>query len=482
MVRVPGVAIALAICLAPEARAVQVATVARRFGNAASRPDSGAAAAARIRPARSRASTARRSFIIPALEVIGFNGALNLVDRLVLDTNYQTNLTSIRRNLRRSWGIDSDPFKINQFLHPYQGAIYNASARSAGLGYWPSLGYSMAGSIMWEIAGERQPPSRNDFVASGIAGSFFGEMLFRMANLMLERAPDGHPRLERQFGAAVISPAVGFNRLVFGQRFDTVFSSRGAAYYRRWQFGASGTALDVPGLATKVRENEAIVDLSVDYGLPGKAGYGYTRPFDYFAAQATASSANGFENIMTRGLLVGRAYEKGDRYRGVWGVYGSYDYIAPQLFRVSTTALSLGTTGQRWLRNSVALQGTALLGAGFAAVGTINGGESDWRYGLAPQALLASRLILGDRFSLDLTGREYFVSNVANSPGHDNIFRTDAVATYRIHGQNAIALKYLFNRRDAFYPGLGKQAQIRGTLSILFTLLGHDRFGAVEWR
>jgi hypothetical protein len=275
---------------------------------------------------------------------------------------------------------------------------------------------------------------------------------------------------------------VGANRLLFGQRFDTVYSSRDAIYYRRWQFGASFTALNALGLATKVTRNEAVIDLSVEYGLPGKTGYTYSRPFDHFAAQATGSSANGFENIMTRGLIAGRAYGTGQAYRGVWGLYGSYDYIAPQLFRVSTTALSLGTTGQRWLGNSVALQGTALLGAGFAAVGTIHGGERDWRYGLAPQALVASRLILGDRVSLDLTGREYFLSNTANSPGHDNIFRTDALLTYRLHGQNAIALKYLFNRRDALYSGLGKQAQIRGTLSILYTLLGHDRFGAVEWR
>jgi Domain of unknown function (DUF3943) len=477
-----AIAIALVACAAPEARAVQVGAVAPRQLRAVARADSAAFGRAPLGPANSTRQGRNRSFIIPALEVIGFNAALNLVDRLVLDTNYQTNLTSIKKNLRRSWVIDSDPFKINQFLHPYQGAIYNASARSAGLGYWPSLGYSMAGSIMWEIAGERSPPSRNDFIASGIAGSFFGEMLFRMANLVLERAPDGHPRFQRQLAAAVISPAVGFNRLVFGQRFDTVYSSRDAVYYRRWQFGASATALNVLGLATEVTKNEAIIDLSVDYGLPGKTGYTYSRPFDYFAAQATGSSANGFENIMTRGLIAGRAYGTGHSYRGVWGLYGSYDYIAPQLFRVSTTALSLGTTGQRWLGKSVALQGTALLGAGFAAVGTIHGGERDWRYGLAPQALLASRVILGDRVSVDLTGREYFVSAVGNAQGHDNIIRADALATYRLHGQNAIAIKYLFNRRDAFYSGLGKQAQIRGTLSILYTLLGHDRFGAVEWR
>ena len=43
---------------------------------------------------------------------------------------------------------------------------------------------------------------------------------------------------------------------------------------------------------------------------------------------------------MTRGLLAGRSYAVGERYSGVWGLYGSYDYIAPQTYRVASTAFS----------------------------------------------------------------------------------------------------------------------------------------------
>lgn len=69
------------------------------------------------------------------------------------------------------------------------------------------------------------------------------------------------------------------------------------------------------------------------------------------------------ESLNTRGLLLGRAYASGDATRGVWGLFGNYDYISPQVFRVSSTALSLGTTWQSWLAPAVALQGTALAGA-----------------------------------------------------------------------------------------------------------------------
>ena len=234
-----------------------------------------------------------------------------------------------------------------------------------------------------------------------------------------------------------------------------------------------------------MRANEALVDYSIDYGLPGKPGYTYTRPFDYFTFQATASSANGFENVMTRGLLVGKDYEAGPNYRGVWGLYGSFDYIAPQTFRVSNTGLSLGTTGQWWLSKDIAIQGTGLLGAGYTAVGTTHStAENDYHYGLAPQALLSLRLILGNKATIDFTGREYFVSRVgaAARGGHDNIVRLDASLTVPVYGRHAVSIKYLGNRRDAFYPDVGDSSQSRSTIGIFYAYLGHDGFGAVEWR
>jgi hypothetical protein len=427
---------------------------------------------------------ANRSYAIPAFEIIGFDVLVNLANRYTTGDPYHSNLKSIRHNLHHSWVVDNDPFKVNQFWHPYQGSMYHGFARSAGLDFWPSLGYTFAGSAFWEIAGETTPPSRNDQIASGVAGSFLGEALFRMASLLLERGGDA-PDLWREIGATAISPATGFNRLAFGDRFRTIFPSHDPVYYSRLAVGVAATTQNEPGASTRVKHNEAQVDFSMDYGLPGKAGYTYKRPFDYFAFQATASSANGFENIMTRGLLIGTDYELGASYRGIWGMYGSYDYIAPQVFRISSTALSIGTTGQWWLSDRLALQGTGLFGMGYAGVGTLHGtSDSDYHYGVAPQALLALRLILGDKVSLDAVGREYFVSRLASAStgGHDNILRADLALTMRLQRQHAIAVKYVWSRRDASFSDLGDISQTRGTIGLFYTYLGHDTFGAVEWR
>src|SRR6266850_425932 len=145
----------------------------------------------------------KKSYAIPAAEIVGFQFLLNRIDRSIYGADYAVTAGTIQRNLRHSWVIDNDPFKVNQLGHPYQGSIYHGFARSAGLGFWESMGYTFAGSMIWEIAGETTLPSKNDQIASGIAGSFLGESLFRMANLVLEKG-DGH-RFWREVAAAAIS-------------------------------------------------------------------------------------------------------------------------------------------------------------------------------------------------------------------------------------------------------------------------------------
>ena len=54
--------------------------------------------------------------------------------------------------------------------------------------------------------------------------------------------------------------------------------------------------------------------------------------------------------------------------------------------------------------------------------------------------------------------------------------------TYRVYGRHGVALRYLGNRRDAWYGDSGDLSQSRSTIGVFYVLLGRDRFGAVEWR
>lgn len=454
-------------------------------------------AAEKPKPVLSWGSGDGKSYLIPALDIVGEEFLLNQYDRHVIDSEiYGSNFSSIKRNLTHKWVVDTDKFKINQFLHPYQGAIYQNLARSAGLDFWDSMGYSLLGSALWEIAGETDAPSLNDQFTTGIGGAFLGEPLFRMSSLLLESG-NSRPGFWRELGAAFISPGTGFNRYAYGDRFHGVFRSNDPAVYTRVQLGATlnqnvhsnvdlNTVPGGPAIAQTYKHREASADFTMAYGLPGKEGYTYDRPFDYFHFQFTATNNNVFENIMSRGLLYGTTYSGGDNYRGIWGLYGTYDYIAPQLFRVSTTGIGVGTTGQWWMSRAVAMQGTALGSVAYGSAGVIRGtGDRDYHNGITPQALLTSRFTFGDRASLDLEARDYYVSRLgsSNTGGSENIARADVALTIRIYNLHGITIKYAWTERDARYSALNPNThQSVGAIGIAYSYLGHTRFGAVDWR
>ena len=458
------------------------------------------------RPVLDWGSGDARSLVVPAYEIPAFQLLLNRYDHAQDAATYPSPLSNLRENLHHRWVVDNDKFSTNQFLHPYQGSIYQGFARSAGLGFWEASAYTFAGSVLWEEAGENTRPSINDQIATGIGGNFLGEPLFRIASLLLESSPDAVPGFWRELGAAVISPALGFNRLAYGKRFDPVFRSNNPAVFTRVDVGANVSTnfssnikvnadQSVPPTIQRFNRGAGSATFTVGYGLPGKPEYSYERPFDYFNFELVMDSANVVESIFSRGLLYGNSYDVGKNYRGLWGVYGLYDYAAPNIFRVSSTAGAFGTTAQWWLSDDVALQGTALAGVGYAAGGVIHGagvtrpgpngeGQRNYHYGVAPEAVLALRLMWRDRAALDATARNYYISKVGatESTGSESLYRVDVALTVRVHNLQAVTLRYAASSRDGRYVHQPDSHQRVSTFSLGYTLLGDGRFGAVDWR
>lgn len=422
-----------------------------------------------------------KSYLTPALEILAFQFLLNRFDNLFIGDEYDVSASSIRKNLRSSWVIDRDPFDINQFGHPYQGSIYYGLARSSGLNFWESFGYTFAGSAVWEIAGETSPPSRNDQITTSFAGTFLGESLFRMASLIRQHSGLASPW--RELAASAVSPPSGLNKRLYPDRFRQLLAETRPAVFSRLHVGGSTTRKSSPGNSQSVDDKEAIADFLLDYGLPGKPGYAYNKPWDYFSFQIRSSSARILESAHTRGLILGDRYKIGSRYDGIWGLYGSFDYLAPQLFRLSSTALSLGSTGQWRISDALAVQGTATAGYGFTSTGTIRStAERDYNYGFAPQIGLALRVLFGNAAVFDVSARKYFAGELANAPGggEDQVLRADAAFTVRLHRHHAVSLKYVSSRRDTQFPGVEERYQRRDTLGVYYTYLFDGDFGLVH--
>ncbi len=408
--------------------------------------------------------------------------AINRAARRIMEpAHYDVTASTIGRNLTGRWVIDEDPFAINQFLHPYQGAMYHNIARSSGLTFWQALGYTFAGSALWEIAGETTSPSRNDQIASGIAGAFLGEPVFRTARLILIRGGKA-PGIWRGLAATAVSPPAGLNRALFGDRFDTDAPGELPGADLRLELGMTAP-LDrrVPSMSS-LSLTTPFVGFSVDYDVAVADGSAAApRPFDHFRLEGIASSG-GFQQLATRGRLTGGGFGGGETVRGLWGLYGGYDYFAPDRFRVSSTHASFGTTLQVAGRRA-GLRAAFLIGAGYTAAQSLESNdERDYHYGVAPQALGAVRLIAGRRAALDVTARGYAISDVGGfGPGQrDLIFRGDATLALRLAGRHALAVKYVQAERHATSINRPSFTQRQATLGVVYMFLGSAGFGALR--
>jgi hypothetical protein len=446
----------------------------------------------------------RKSNLLPPLQIAGFLALLSVYDRIAFPNEMQdgkkvygsTFASTWDHITTQHWVYDLDPFNVNQFRHPYQGATMYGLARSTGHAFWSSLIHANVGSFVWKMAGETDPPSINDMITTGQAGALLGEALYRMANLILTDsiAPSGPPRWHGII-ADMMAPSSALNRHAFGDHFRTQLPPVGpkSSWQVRLGVNLDAIARDYSSPGTLLRK-DAAAEFWMSYGLPGQPGYDYKRPLDYFDLQFTllATASNPVENVMLRGLLVGRKTRDRVNSRGIWGLYGTYDYISPYLFRVSSTALSLGTTRQHWLTPGLALQGSLLGGVGYGAAGSTtiiastptNAAIRDYHFGVTPQALLALRLIAGDRVMLDMAGRGYYVSGLGSDDklGSERIFRGSLALNVRIGGGHTLGARFVASTRDARYGTLPNREMSEGTITLAYSFLGSNHFSAVKWQ
>jgi len=140
------------------------------------------------------------------------------INAVVRDKEWaRVDLESWEENLENPWEWDNDHFIANQFGHPYHGNLYFNSARSNGSSFWGSVPWAYAGSLMWEMFGERFAPSANDLLNTGTGGITLGESLYRLSNLVLDNRARGSERVWREIAAALINPIHEFNRLLDGE-------------------------------------------------------------------------------------------------------------------------------------------------------------------------------------------------------------------------------------------------------------------------
>jgi hypothetical protein len=151
-------------------------------------------------------------------EVLAINNVGGVSAQWMRDVDWsETNPRSWWANIKYGLAYDTDQFKTNQFIHPFNGAAYFNSGRGNGLGFWPSAGLALAGAYQWECCGETGPGSLNDLIATSMGGIMVGSFQYGVSSEILDNQSTGWGRFGREFAAFLVDPVRGFNRLVRGE-------------------------------------------------------------------------------------------------------------------------------------------------------------------------------------------------------------------------------------------------------------------------
>ncbi|QRY56555.1 DUF3943 domain-containing protein [Sphingobacterium siyangense] len=122
-----------------------------------------------------------------------------------------------------AWTWDDNLFATNQMAHPYHGQFYFNSFRSNNYSFLQSTAATVAGSYIWETAGETEPPSINDIINTSFGGTILGEMTHRLSHHILSRPSlTKGQRNKKELLAMLINPINGLNRLLDGRWGDKV--------------------------------------------------------------------------------------------------------------------------------------------------------------------------------------------------------------------------------------------------------------------
>ena len=268
---------------------------------------------------------------IAAYEATGINLLVHCFDRFILNEEFaKVNLHTIHKNFQHGFVWDNDQFSTNLFAHPYHGNLYYNAARSNGLNFWESAPYAVGGSLMWEFCGEIEPPAINDLMATSFGGICIGEITHRVSNIILNDRTRGFRRFLREFGAFVVCPMRGFNRIVRGEAWHIDHQAEPYHDFRRFPIELSITAgtryLADDGSMFRGEWNPYI-GIIMEYGDP--ISREENKPYDFFTADIKVGmSAN--QPLINALHLMGRIWSapivSERRVEAEMGVYQHFNY------------------------------------------------------------------------------------------------------------------------------------------------------------
>ncbi len=118
-----------------------------------------------------------------AINILGEIQYYTNLDANTDDWKYRPTWNGVRKKLADGPSLDANNFTTNAVGHLYSGNMYFNAARTNGYDFFPSMLFSLSGSLMWEYLGEfKEQASANDLIFTGIGGALLGEGLTQTCN------------------------------------------------------------------------------------------------------------------------------------------------------------------------------------------------------------------------------------------------------------------------------------------------------------
>ncbi len=418
--------------------------------------------------------------LIPAVEILGVNFLTWSIDRYVFDADYaRVSPETWKYNMKEGWEWDTDRFGINFIGHPYSGTLFYNSARANGYNFFGSIPFAIGGSLMWEYFGENSKPSYNDLINTPINGIFLGEILYRLSENVLDDQSRGGERFFRELSATVLSPMVGFNRLVQGKMFRVTHKE----VYQKEPCNISIFA----GIH-KVNTNKEfltgnfneILNLQVDYGNPFEKRN--KKPFDVFRIRLDLSYGQGTDllnNISGYGNLITKNSKAG-AIDLLHGLFQYYDYWDNPTFELGTIGFGEGVISKLKVFKKSFLYTSLHIGvAPFAGSSTRFGPDTlafrNYNFGGGMEGKFEATFNLSEAAAISFNAYYFWIHTYQGMPGDNFVGILKPKITIRIIKNISVGLEQYVYINDRYTPNRKAIHQIQTEQKIFLLLYLENR-------
>ncbi|WKZ70049.1 MAG: DUF3943 domain-containing protein [Melioribacteraceae bacterium] len=392
-----------------------------------------------------------KNYLIPAVEVVGLNLFVGAFNTYVSDQDFaKISFKTIGDNFETGFVWDEDNYLTNQFFHPFHGANYFNTARSNGLEFWESVPYAVGGSLMWEFFMENEPPSYNDLVNTSVTGITFGEISYRVSNLIIDESATGFERFFRELTSTVINPMHGFNRLIKGDMWRSGTSNNPQNYKIVISTGAHNVFFE-----NDISKTYAAFRANLIYGNINDVK-NHKSPFDYFSLHGEVNIAEGDDiiGIFASGVLTDKKVNLFNNSNNIIGLYKEVDFLSNQVYKLTATSL----TGK--LINRIDISSLVEMENNITASGILMGGTNseyaaeegkDYNLGPGASGSIGIKFLFDDFAEVYSNYKRYWIHTLAGADGEEFVGLLMTGINYHIFEKTTLGLEFLLYERYGEY-------------------------------